>query len=351
MKILIITQTIDEKDPVLGFFVRWIEEFAKNCEVVHAVALNVGEYALPENVTVHCLGKSEGKGKLTWLWRLWSLSWRLRKDYDATFVHMNPEYVLFGSPLWKLLGKKILLWYAHGTVSAKLRLAVILSSQVFTSTEKGFRINTAKRHIVGQGIDTVFFKPAIDKLPNEKLELLTVGRISPAKNLIFLISTCAKLKQKGIPFHFTIVGEPQSNAERAYKTELLKYVAEHNLESEVSLVGAVSQKGLPKTLTQRDVFISAGATGSLDKALLEAVACGIITLSSNEAFRDFANTEARLVCFSEGNEAELVELLSTIHTGMLQYAPVQKSLMEKVKHTHSLQKFIPKLITQYESKR
>lgn len=29
MKLLIITQTVDAEDPVLGFFVRWIEEFAR----------------------------------------------------------------------------------------------------------------------------------------------------------------------------------------------------------------------------------------------------------------------------------------------------------------------------------
>lgn len=264
---------------------------------------------------------------------------------------MNPEYVVFGSLVWNLLGKKTSLWYAHGTVSTKLKLATIISSRIFTSTEKGFRINSPKRHIVGQGIDTDFFKSTTDKRPNDRLELLTVGRISPAKNLLFLISTCATLKQKGIPFHFTIVGEPQSYAEQAYKTQLLEYITEHNLESEVSLVGTVSQKDLPKTLTQHDVFISAGATGSLDKALLEAVACGIITLSSNEAFRDLVESEAELVCFSEGNEGELVELLCTIHADILQYALVQKSLTEKVKHAHSLQKFIPKLITHYESKR
>lgn len=32
MKLLIVTQAVDTEDPVLGFFVRWIEELGKHVE-------------------------------------------------------------------------------------------------------------------------------------------------------------------------------------------------------------------------------------------------------------------------------------------------------------------------------
>jgi len=61
MKLLIVTQTIDSNDPVLGFFVRWVEEFSKQCEEVTVICLQKGEYELPKNVRVFSLGKESTK--------------------------------------------------------------------------------------------------------------------------------------------------------------------------------------------------------------------------------------------------------------------------------------------------
>ena len=57
MKLLIVTQAIDSEHPILGFFHRWVEEFAKHCEHVHVICLQAGKHSLPANVTVHSLGK------------------------------------------------------------------------------------------------------------------------------------------------------------------------------------------------------------------------------------------------------------------------------------------------------
>src|SRR3989344_6741688 len=58
MRLLIVTQKVDKNDPVLGFFHRWIEKFAKNFERVTVICLGKGEYNLPANVKVLSLGKA-----------------------------------------------------------------------------------------------------------------------------------------------------------------------------------------------------------------------------------------------------------------------------------------------------
>ena len=58
MKLLIVTQTVDTDNPILGFFVRWIEEFAKHCEKIAVICLHEGEYTLPSNVEVYEIGKA-----------------------------------------------------------------------------------------------------------------------------------------------------------------------------------------------------------------------------------------------------------------------------------------------------
>lgn len=342
MKLLIFTQTIDMNDPILGFFVRWVAEFAKHCEQVHVCALNVGEYKLPENVTVHCLGKSEKKPKWVWLWRTWKLSWQLRKEYDATFVHMNPEYVVYAGLLWRLLGKRISMWYAHGAVNFILRLATLFTHTVFTSTEQGFRLESHKRAIVGQGIDTEHFKPDPNRKQDSRLELVTVGRISPAKDITTLIETCRILKEKEINFHFKIVGAPQHPEERVYQDSLEALINKYQLSDEIKFIGSMSQRELPDTLRKADIFISAGQTGSLDKALLEALACGIITMSCNESFSTFAQPFTETFCFPRGGAGQLSKLI--INLNETDVSESVNQLRTRIHEAHSIESLIGKII-------
>ena len=76
MKLLIITQAVDKNNPVLGFFVRWIEEFAKHFELVTIICLEKGEYELPGNVKVLSLGKEEKKSKFRYLINFYKYIWQ-----------------------------------------------------------------------------------------------------------------------------------------------------------------------------------------------------------------------------------------------------------------------------------
>src|SRR5688572_21166358 len=147
MKLLILTQKVDANDPILGFFCWWIGEFAKRCKQVTVICLYEGEHELPANVRVLSLGKEGGASRLKYLVRFYGYIWRERENYDAVFVHMNQVYVILGGFMWRLLRKKIGLWYAHGSVSASLRAAVMLCHVALTSTQEGLRIDTPKRRV------------------------------------------------------------------------------------------------------------------------------------------------------------------------------------------------------------
>ena len=107
MKLLIVTQKVDENDSILGFFHGWIAEFAKHCESVIVICLEKGEHHLPQNVNVLSLGKerfevksqkSKVLKKLTYAINFFKYIWQERKNYDVVFVHMNQEYVLLAVP-------------------------------------------------------------------------------------------------------------------------------------------------------------------------------------------------------------------------------------------------------------
>jgi len=276
MKLLIITQVVDTEHPVLGFFAGWILEFAKHCEHVHVICLQAGQHNLPANVTVHSLGKESGAGRLTILRRFYTLIWQLRHEYDNVFVHMNQIYVILGALLWRAWGKRVGLWYMHGTTSVSLRVAEKLTHRIFTGSPESCRINSRKIVVTGHGIDTTHFAP--DRTVEKKYDLVSIGRITHSKNLIELVDLFAQIREQA-DVSLTIVGAPVTAAEQAYEQKLRQHITDLELDDYVSLPGRISQADLPQFLNRSKIFITVAQNGSLDKAILEAMAVGLPVVS------------------------------------------------------------------------
>ncbi|OGD67257.1 hypothetical protein A2442_00600 [Candidatus Campbellbacteria bacterium RIFOXYC2_FULL_35_25] len=284
MKLLILTQKVDKNDDVLGFFHGWILEFAKNYEKVTVICLYEGKHDLPENVKVLSLGKERGVSKLKYILNFYKYIWQERAGYEQVFVHMNQVYVLLGGLFWRLWGKKVGLWYAHGSVPFSLRIAEKITNHVFTSTESGFRIDSKKKKVVGQGINLEIFKPGLNIIKPTIFSVVTVGRISPVKDYETLIKAIEKLVSGGINIKLRIIGGVVLSEQEKYFDSLKLMVRQKNLENNIIFVGPVSNSEIPKYLKESDLFVNTSHTGSLDKTVLESMACGIPILNCNEAF-------------------------------------------------------------------
>lgn len=286
MKLLIVTQTLDSKHSVLGFFVRWVLEFAKQCEQVTVFCLDKGEDIFPENVTVVHIPRT-WHGLKTWPLTLAYKAFVHRKRYTHVFVHMNPEYIISAGAIWRLLGKKISFWYAHGTVSLRLKLATVFADAIFSSTPEGFRYPTHKLNIVGQGIDVNLYENInLERGLQKPLSLVSIGRVSASKRLELLLETMFILKSEhNIDVVCTIIGGPMTEIDKKYLETLQSYATEHDLTDNVILSGALPLTQAIKVLKTQDIFVHFGNTGSLDKAVLDAMMCGVIPISTNEAVK------------------------------------------------------------------
>ena len=138
MRILIVTQAVDRDSSTLGFFVEWLREFSKQCERVDVIALSVGAHDLPSNVRVVSMGKERGAGKLTRLLNLWKGLRRSLPEADGVFIHMCPEYLIAGWPVFLFRRKPILLWYAHRQTNWRVRLGERLADVVGTISQGSF---------------------------------------------------------------------------------------------------------------------------------------------------------------------------------------------------------------------
>jgi glycosyltransferase involved in cell wall biosynthesis len=289
MKLLIVTQKVDKQDDVLGFFERWILEFAKSAEKVTVICLEKAEHDLPDTVKVFSLGKEQGISRVKYIKNFYTYIWRERKNYDTVFVHMNPVYIVLAGLLWRMMGKKIALWYTHRHVNIKLRIAVLFAHRIFTSAKESFNLTSPKLYIVGHGIDTHEFahKEKIAE-PNKKVSIIHVGRITPIKNCDVLIRAAAILKDKlPVPCEVRFIGKPVYETDKAYKLTLDALIQEKKIEHIVTFVGSIPYKDITQTFYNADLSVNLTPTGGIDKAVLESFATGTPTFISNEAFSTF----------------------------------------------------------------
>ena len=349
MRLLIITQKVDSEDPVLGFFHRWIAEFSKNVDSLIVICLYKGHSNLPANVKVFSLGKENGSGRLSYLLNFKKILWQQRNEYDAVFVHMNQIYMVLAGIWWKLTGKKTALWYTHRQVSLSLKMAVMLADKIFTASKESFRIPSPKVMPMGHGIDTDAFSPSSAKneakKASQKFNIITVGRISPVKGYDTMLDAMNILKQKGIDFHFTVIGGPATPADEEYYKKLLERVSSSALSGNVAFVGPVSNTATIPYLQSSDIFINMSGTGGLDKAVLEAMAVGLPVVTCNETFESTLGQYGLMV--KPGDAEGLVKVLETMYNDSVKASQTGLALRDIVVNTHNLENLIKRIVKAY----
>src|SRR3989344_1223860 len=172
VRLLIATETLDQADPLLGFFHRWIEEFARHASRVHVICLGQGAKNLPSNVSEHSLGKeslpagrqglvgSRFAKRVRYSMRLIYYAWKYRKEYDDVLIHLSPEYILVAGLLWKALGKRVGFWHNDTEALVRARIAVALSDALFYSRDDAFVARYAHARKIPMGVDVEMYEIA-----------------------------------------------------------------------------------------------------------------------------------------------------------------------------------------------
>jgi len=286
MKLLICTQTVDKNDPILGFFVGWILEFAKHFSEVHIICLKKGSYELPPHVFIYSLGKEEGESRLKYLYRFYNyfghIFFKVKVDY--VFFHMTEINVLLAAPFYlvrKFYKTKFYWWKTHGHINRKAKVALNFVDKVYTAVEASFSIKTKKRNVIGHAIDTSLFK--FTNKTRNPYSILFVGRLMPSKRVEQVITIVSELSKFGFPIELKIIG---TAPDKDYLDMLKSMVIKNNLESSVTFVGSLNHNQLPNEYQSSNIFINPSDNDGLDKVVLEAMLCGALPLTANLSFED-----------------------------------------------------------------
>lgn len=342
MKLLIITQKVDKEDPILGFFHNWILEISKKMKKVTVICLEKGSFDFPKNVEVYSLGKESGRSKIKYINNFFNLILGLHKEYDSIFVHMNQEYILLGGFVWKILRKKVYFWRNHQYGNLLTRISVWLSNRVFCTSKFAFVAKYKKTILMPVGIDTNLFKiKSDDSEPSVKIgKILFLSRMSPIKKPDLLIEALNILNKKNVSFKADFYGDALPKDEDYYSS-LKTRVKEMGMEDKVKFYKGIPNYETPKIYSEYEIFVNLTPSGSFDKTILEAVACGCLLVIANKSLS--GEVDERMIIEKESPDKIAERINFWLKASGEEKIKNSEKLQEYVIKNHSLNALIEKL--------
>jgi len=331
-RLLVITQEMDEESALLGFFLGWVRELSKHFDEVHVAYLKGRGADISENVFLHKLAG----GKVGKVLQLNKLIMDLRPKW--ILAHMCPEFVVSAYPAAKAVGAPVTMFYAHGGVSNALRMAERLAAKVITTTEGGFRINSGKKVVIHQGIDTKRF------YCGEERYMLDVGRVSRIKNHDLVIRAFSEIG-KG---ELWIAGSAPA-LEKGVMGELKALAKEKGVENRVKFLGDVPNAKMPGIYADCVLFVSASETGSLDKTGLEAMAAGKPVLVCNEAYGGILKGFEEYCFFKKKDSADLSAKMRVLLADSGLRRRIGDELRRRVEREHSVEDLMERIAEEIKS--
>jgi len=344
MNLIMITPHVGTSNPLFGFIPEWIASLAQHVEKLWVISPRIEVVTVPENVILYQVGRDYNHGEtiLNAFGNFHKVIWKLihQEQIHGVFAHMYPKFALMAAPYTKFRGIPLILWYTHKTVSQQLRIASVLVDRIVTAAPGTCQLRTDKVIPIGHGIETGKYRQSMLEPHDQERpwQLLSIGRISPAKHLEVILQAIEILvyQENFRNLHLKIVGGPPQNHTADYFNGLQKQVGEKLLESFISFTGNVPYTQIPQIIHGADLFISASQTG-VDKAVLEAMAGGLIPIVSLEDFRTSLGSYGDLLIFPAKNSEELAKRIQRIvQLGESEITQIRRRMIEMIRDGHDV---------------
>ena len=159
-----------------------------------------------------------------------------------------------------------------GTALRAAARVICVSEHIRQKVVTEYGVDPRRAVLIHCGIDPQLFCPAAP--PPGPLRLLTVARMNPVKGLGDLIAACALLRDRGLAFRLSLVGD---GAERP---ELEEQVRALGLEEQIALLGALPNEQLPRLYQEHSLFVLPSHSEGMGVVLMEALASGLPVVAS-----------------------------------------------------------------------
>ncbi len=145
---------------------------------------------------------------------------------------------------------------------------------------KAYETGLPKRTIIKKitpAIDCLNFKNAIASYSDNNMpfKILTIGRLHWKKGYVDMLKALAIVKQNGLKFTYTILGEGLDYEKIAYA------VHQFGLDKEVTFIGKVPHDKVGEYLSNTDIYLQYSISEGFCNAVLEAQAMGCLCIVSD----------------------------------------------------------------------
>jgi glycosyltransferase involved in cell wall biosynthesis len=356
MRLLFITRKIDSDDGRAGFICAWLKKMSQKVDQLTVICQEKGDISGLEGMNIYSLGKEKILNyphifqRLAYALKFYGYIWKLRNKYDGVFVHMHTIYALLGFPVWKLLNKKIGLWYAHVRTSSMAKISSYLVDYIFSPSGESFKFAKHKLKETNHGVDTEVFKP-INKEKTGKWKIVSVGRISLVKEYEVLMEAINILVNKyGVNnFEIDMIGQPANKEDFSYFEELKTKIKKYRLEKYFNWRGDIANKDVYRFYQNGDVFVNMQPGGGFGKAVLEAMATGLICVLATSAYDDMLGRYKKETIFEPKNPKDMADKFSLIFKWSDEKTEDYKKLArDYVVKNHNLDNLMDKIISAYK---
>ena len=132
----------------------------------------------------------------------------------------------------------------------------------------------AKLQVCRLGVDPAQFTYIERAADKATIELLCVGRLSSAKAQVLLVHACAQLRDEGLDFTLTLVGDGPDRA------RIERAIVESALGERIHLTGSLNQAAVRAHFARADIFVLPSLAEGIPVVLMEAMSSGVPCIST-----------------------------------------------------------------------
>ncbi len=174
-------------------------------------------------------------------------------------------------------------------------------------------------HLIYNFVDErVFHRTALPYLPGEPLKLVSIGAASHLKDHRTLLRALQVVKQRGLPFHLTLIGLRIWGD--GYQN-VVRWIKELDLTNEVTVIDHIKREEVSTHLTANHVYLMTSIAEGFPVSLLEALASGLFVIATRHGGTEDVLTDQMGRLVEIKNYVRIADHLQEVHGGDIRLNP------------------------------
>ena len=245
------------------------------------------------------------------------------KNFDPDVVvgrnpHLNLFILLF-LLISRLQRRKTLIYtqtdlYQVMSFSRKIGVTILLNTigNYWITPIKGCTNNYPKFH--SRAFYTPFIATSLSQQNknidcNNKINIISVGRLNQKRKNILLLLKALKQLEKKVDFHLTLIGH--LNKKGQLYEEMIEFIKENNMESKVTIKENIPYQEMSLEYQKNNLFILPSSSEPAAYSLLEAMAAGLpVICSDSNGTKCYIEEGENGYIFKSNNLENLIEKIT-----------------------------------------